>query len=107
MIQFIAALNRRKLSAAIQCVSSSGKVSGCDISGPGLDARGIVVDKQSSVDIDTCNIHDTWNSGIWARGGSACSISESSVVRCGGYGALYSTNGATLRVREVINNLFT
>ena len=78
-------------------MSSSGKVSGCDISGPGLDARGVVLDKQSHVEIDTCNIHDTWNSGVWARGGSACSILDSSVSRCGGYGALYSTNGATLR----------
>ena len=82
-------------------MSSSGKIIGCDISSPGLESRGVVLDRHSHVDLDTCDIHDTWNSGVWARGESTCTIISSTVTRCGGYGAIYSTNGAVIKVDEI------
>ena len=70
----------------------------CDISGAGLDARGLVVDRGAVVEMDGTAIHDTWSSGIWARGGSRALVSRSSVRRCGGYGAVYCTNGSFLKL---------
>ena len=89
------------MAACVQCLSSSGKLIGCDISGPGLESRGVVLDRHSHVDLDSCNIHDTWNSGVWARGDSTCTITSSTVAQCGGYGSIYSTNGAVIKVDEV------
>ena len=89
---------RKSLAASVQCLSSSGKIVGCDISSPGLEARGVVLDRHSHVDMDTCTVHDTWNSGVWARGESTCTITSSTVIQCGGYGAIYSTNGAVIKV---------
>ena len=65
----------------------------------------MIIDKNSSVSIDTCNIHDTWSSGVWTRGSSTSSLSSSLVTRCGGYGSLYCTNGATLKIERVKQSL--
>ena len=75
-----------------------GTINDTDITGPGMESRGIVLDKHSHVELSTCSIHDTWSSGIWARDGSSCVISKSFVSGCGGYGAIYCTNGANIKV---------
>ena len=73
----------------------------CDITGAGLEARGVVLDRASHVTLDTCQLHDTWSSAVWARGASSGHVLDSSVARCGGYGALYCTNGAVIKMDKV------
>ena len=73
----------------------------CDITGAGLEARGVVLDRASHVTLDTCQLHDTWSSAVWARGASSGHVLDSSVARCGGYGALYCTNGALIKMDKV------
>ena len=62
----------------------------------------MVLDRHSHVTLDTCQLHDTWSSGVWARGASSGHVLDSSVARCGGYGALYCTNGAVIKMDKVI-----
>ena len=61
----------------------------------------MVLDRASHVTLDTCQLHDTWSSAVWARGASSGHVLDSSVARCGGYGALYCTNGALIKMDKV------
>ena len=82
------------------CEGGRGKITDCDISAPGLEGRGIVLDQGAEVEVARTSLHNTWNSGIWARGGSRAVLSDSQVTSCGGYGAIYCTNGSSLTLHS-------
>ena len=67
------------MSAALYCDGGQGEVRGCDISGPGLEARGLVLEHGAKVEVEKCSFEDTWGSAVWVRGGSMASLSSSSV----------------------------
>ena len=110
-------LFRKTTAAAVYCLNSSAKIRliitthsvgyygdifrKCKIEAPGLDARGVVVDGSSNVLIENCTIENCFNSGVWAKGGSLCHVEGGKIDGCGGYGAIYCTNGATMRVDRV------
>merc|ERR1712106_382077 len=66
-----------------------------------MGARGVVVDGSSIVGIEDCTMENCFNSGVWAKGGGCCTIKGGSISGCGGYGAIYCTNGATIRMERV------
>ena len=91
---------RAGLSAALYCEGGRGAITGCDISAPGLEARGIVVDRGGELEVEQTSLHHTWASGLWARGASRVVLRESQVRDCGGYGAVYCTNGSSLSLHH-------
>ena len=60
-----------------------------------------MVDGSSNVVIEDCTVENCFNSGVWAKGGSLCHVEGGKIDGCGGYGAVYCTNGATMRVDRV------
>ena len=48
-----------------------------------------------------CKIEKCFNSGVWVKGGAVCHLQGGKVENCGGYGALYCTNWATLKAKRV------
>ena len=69
---------------------------------PGLDARGLVVEGGSLVEVTDSGFTGTFNSAVWCHGErSRCSLSRVSVKQCGGYGALYCSHGALLEAALV------
>ena len=91
---------RAGVSAALYCQGGRGAVTGCDISAPGLESRGIVVDQGAELEVEQTSLHHTWNSGLWARGGSTAVLKGSQVTDCGGYGAIYCTNGSSVSLQN-------
>ena len=53
-----------------------------------------MVDGSSNVVIEDCTVENCFNSGVWAKGGSLCHVEGGKIDGCGGYGAVYCTNGA-------------
>ena len=87
----------RNLAAAIVCRNSTVEIKNCSISAPGLDARGLVVEGGSMVEVVDTEFSETFNSAVWCHGeGSRCSLIRDKVKECGGYGALYCSHGAQL-----------
>ena len=82
------------------CEGGRGEITDCDISAPGLEGRGIVLDQGADLEISRTSLHHTWNSGLWARGGSRAVVRESQVVECGGYGAVYCTNQSSITLHN-------
>ena len=82
------------MSAAVYCEGGRGTITDCDISAPGLESRGLVLDQAAQVEISRISLHHTWNSGLWARGASRAVVRDSQLSNCGGYGAVYCTNGS-------------
>ena len=72
----------------------------CEIEAPGLDARGVVIEGSKETVLEDCSLENCFSSGVWVKGGR-CRVVGGSVVGCGGYGALYCTNGATMVVDRV------
>ena len=93
---------RQDLAAAISCVNSSVKIKECSVIASGLDARGLVVEAGSLVDLVDSEFSETFNSAVWCHGeASKCSLTNVVVKRCGGYGALYCSHGARLEASRV------
>ena len=99
----------RNLAAAISCFNSTVQIKSCSISAPGLDARGLVVEGGSLVEMSNSGFSGTFNSAVWCHGErSRCRLSRCSVKQCGGYGALYCSHGGLLEAAlvEEEGNLF-
>ena len=93
---------RQDLAVAISCVNSSVKIKECSVIASGLDARGLVVEAGSLVDLVDSEFSETFNSAVWCHGEeSKCSLTNVVVKRCGGYGALYCSHGARLEASRV------
>ena len=100
------------LAAALVCTRSRVSVSQCQVTAPGLEARGLVVEGGSRVTVTNTTFTSTWNSGVWVQGGGRCRLERGAVRSCGGwvvcfllpcprYGALYCTTGGCLEVEDV------
>jgi len=90
------------LAAAISCRNSTVQIKSCSISAPGLDARGLVVEGGSLVEVTDSGFSGTFNSAVWCHGDrSRCSLSRVSVKQCGGYGALYCSHAGLLEAALV------
>ena len=92
----------RNLAAAILCINSTVEIKNCSISAPGLDARGLVVEAGSLVEVTDTEFSGTFNSAVWCHGeGSKCTLTGGFVKQCGGYGALYCSHGGQLEASLV------
>ena len=92
----------RNLAASILCINSTVEIKNCSIFAPGLDARGLVVEAGSLVEVTDTEFSGTFNSAVWCHGeGSKCTLSGGFVKQCGGYGALYCSHGGQLEASLV------
>ena len=88
------------MAAAVYCEGGRGAITDCDISAPGLEGRGIVLDQGAELELAGTSLHDTWNSGLWARGTSRAVVRDSRLSQCGGYGAVYCTHGSSVSLHN-------
>ncbi|XP_023345562.1 uncharacterized protein LOC111714640 [Eurytemora carolleeae] len=93
--------NRQNTSCCVYALNSDLNIKNSMLEGSGLEVRGIIGD-QSTVKILESTIKNTDNSGVWGRNKADIFLSKSQILGCGGYGAVYATNGATITVESCV-----
>ena len=76
---------RAATAAALYCTDSTVKVSRCRLEAAGLEARGLVVEGRSRVEVEDCQFLATFSSAVWVKGREAhCRLARVAVKQCGG-----------------------
>ena len=74
----------------------------CQLSAPSALARGVVCRSRGSLEAERCAFESCGSSACWCDGaGATAELRECSIAVCGGYGALYASNGGRLALLGV------